>query len=240
MPFNNDRNGFVNEIYFIKRINNKKYLKLDYQLQRFISDLYDKVNEDSKIRCYKNKELQKYDILINIDDNIKRVSIKKGVKNFVHFLIENKMPRELVIWFLKYHYAAGTTNGSGWIRISIEEYKQNHQKEIDDINKFINQEYIIKKAIDRFIIFGRNSNEPMVSLKILYGLKGIIYIKYYYIYKRNLYSTAIHFSNLTYQPLSRCINGDYKYEKDRFISQIKWYNISDDIIEIMNMDATNL
>ena len=97
MSFNNDRNGFVNEIYFIKRINNKKYLKLDYQLQRFISDLYDKVNEDSKIRCYKNKELQKYDILINIDDNIKRVSIKKGVKNFVHFLIENKMPRELVI-----------------------------------------------------------------------------------------------------------------------------------------------
>lgn len=252
MPFNNDKNGFINEIAFVKRINNKKYPELDYQLQRFISDLYGKVNEDSIIRCYKNKELQKYDIFINIDDNIKRVSIKKGVKNsvhtepiseFVHFLIENKMPRELVIAFLKYHYADGTTNGSGQIRISIEEYKQNHQKEIDAINKFINQEHIIKKAIDRFIIFGRNSNEPVDV--IIYGVpEDFIWINRDNIYKilldkRNLYSTAIHFGSLTYQPLSRCINGNPKYEKDRFISQIKWYNISDDIIEIMNIDAIN-
>lgn len=52
--------------------------------------------------------------------------------------------------------------------------------------------------------------------------------------KRNIYSTSVHFSNLTYQSLNRCINKNPKYEKDRFISQIKWYNLCDDIIEQMN------
>ena len=94
-------------------------------------------------------------LYINIDDELKRISIKKGVKNsvhtepiseFIHFLIENKMPRKLVVFFLKYHYADGTTNGKGENRITAEEYKKTHQSQIDEINEFINQEHIIKKS----------------------------------------------------------------------------------------------
>ena len=33
--------------------------------------------------------------------------------------------------------------------------------------------------------------------------------------------------------MDRCLNYNEKYENKRFISQIKWYNIGDDIIEYM-------
>ena len=52
--------------------------------------------------------------------------------------------------------------------------------------------------------------------------------------KKDAYSSALHFGSLTYQVKNRCINRNPKYEGDRHIIQIKWYNISDDIIENMN------
>lgn len=247
MPFNNTKNGFSNEVDFVNKLDNKKYSELDYKLQLFIKDLYDDIKNDSQIECHKNESLQKYDIFIKIDNIVKRISIKKGVKNsvhiepiseFIHLLIENKMPRKLIISFLKYHYADGTINGVGENRMKIEDYKKLHQQEIDKINEFINQEHIIINAIERFVVKGRNSNESIDA--IIYGVpEDFIWIKRNDIYKilllkRKVYSTAIHFSSLTYQPLNRCINRNPKYEKDRFISQIKWYSLCDDIIEQMN------
>lgn len=247
MVFNNNSSGFYNEFEFVNKLNNKKYSELDYKLKLFIEDLYGDINSDNQIKCYKNHNLQKYDIIIKIDNNVKRISIKKGVKNsvhtepiseFIHFLIENQMPRNLIISFLKYHYADGTINGVGENRLKIEDYKKLHQKEIDKINEFINQEHIIMNVIERFVIKGRNSNESIDA--IVYGVpEDFIWIKRNDIYKiliakRKIYSTAIHFSSLTYQPLNRCINRNPKYEKDRFISQIKWYSLCDDIIEQMN------
>lgn len=252
MPFNNSKNGFQNETAFIKKINNKKFKTIDYNLQLFLQDIFDEVNDESKVECYKNDELQKYDIFIKIGEETKRISIKKGIKNsvhiepiseFVHFLITNNMPRNMVINFLKYHYADGSTNGKGEKRVAIEEYKKTHQNEIDEINKFINEEHILKKAIDRFVVQGRNSNEKIDG--ILYGVpEDFIWIKRDDIFnillnKKDEYSTSIHFSHLTYQPLNRCLNHNSKYEKGRYISQLKWYNISDDIIENMNISAEN-
>lgn len=247
MPFNNEKNGYVNEIEFVKKLNKKKYRDLDYNLQLFVKELYDEIDVNKEIKCYKNKELQKFDIIVEYNNIKKRISIKKGVKNsvhaepiseFVHFLIECKMPRNLVISFLKYHYADGTTNGTGDNRISTTEYKCDHQIELDEINKFINQESVINKVIERFIIKGRNSIYDIDA--IIYGvIDDFIWIKKDDIYKillskRHIYSSSIHFSSLFYQPLNRCINRNPKYEKDRFISQIKWYNLGDDIIEQMN------
>lgn len=248
MAFNSSKNGFQNETEFIKAINRKKKSEIDYYLQFFLTDLFGVIPEDSEVICYKNDEPQKYDIFIEIGKQKKRVSIKKGIKNsvhaepiseFVHFLMMNDMPRDMVINFLKYHYADGSTNGTGEKRISAQEYKKYHQKEIDEINEFINQEHILLKAIDRFIIQGRNSKEKIDA--VLYGVpEDFLWIKKEDIYrilleKKNDYSTSIHFSHLTYQPMDRCLNYNPKYEKSRFISQIKWYSICDDIIANMNL-----
>lgn len=247
MPFNSSKNGFQNEFEFIKKLNNKKFSDIDFNLQLFLEDIFPNINKNSLIKCYKNTNPQKYDIFIKIDNIIKRISIKKGVKNsvhtepiseFIHFLIENNMPKKLVINFLKYHYADGTTNGKGKNRQTIAEYKKLHQNEIDEINDFINQKEILIKAIDRFVIKGRNSKDDIDV--ILYGVpEDFLWIKSDDIYsilleKKDEYSSAIHFSSLTYQPLNRCLNYNPKYEKCRYISQLKWFNISDDIIENMN------
>lgn len=252
MPFNSSKNGFQNEMQFVKKLNNKKLKEIEYDLRLFIEDLYPKVDENDTIKCFKNKELQKGDIFISINDVVMSVSIKKGVKNsvhtepiseFIHFLIENKMPRDMVINFLKYHYADGTTNGKGKNRMTVEEYKVKNQDSIDEINKFINHKEILVKAIDRFVLLGRNSDKKIDA--VLYGVPGdFIWIKSQDVYKillkqKDKYSTSIHFSSLVYQPLNRCINGNPKYEKYRFISQLKWYNISDDVIENMNDNCMN-
>lgn len=247
MPFNSSSNGFENEVQFVFKLNNKKFKNINFGLQLFLEDLYGEINPEQSITCYKNKYLQKGDIFIKVNNKVKIISIKKGVKNsvhtepiseFIHFLIENKMPKEMVVNFLKYHYADGTTNGSGEERISVEEFKKNNQRCIDEINNFINKKEFLIKAIDRFVVVGRNSNKKIDA--ILYGVPDdFIWIKRKEIYNILLkhkedYSTSIHFSGLSYQPLNRCINRNEKYEKCRYISQIKWYNISDDVIEAMN------
>ena len=153
-------------------------------------------------------------------------------------MIENNIPRELVIEFLKYHYADGSTNGSGKIRLTSLEYKVNHQDEIDKINKFLNQDDFLIKSIDRFVVKGRNSKESIDT--IIYGtINDFLWIKTKDVYNILLkhkedYSTGIHFSNLFYQPLDRCINRNPRYESRRYISQIKWYSLFDDILENMN------
>ena len=247
MPFNNSKNGFENEDEFVKKLNNKKLKEIGFNLQLFLEDIFHKINENNIIKCYKNKKSQKNDIIININNITKRISIKKGVKNsvhtepiseFIHFLIENKMPKHMIINFLKYHYADGTTTGTGKTRQSITEYKKFHQKEINEINEYINKKHILIKAIDRFVTLGRNNTKKIDAL--IYGVPNdFIWIKRNDIYKillnsKEKHSSSIHFSSLTYQPLNRCLNYNKKYEKCRYISQLKWYNISDDIIENMN------
>ena len=250
MPFNSKSSGYQNETDFINNLNNKKIKNLSYNLQLFIKDLYENTNSESEVISYKDYKKKKFDIIIKIDNRIKRISIKKGIKNsvhsepiseMIHFLIKNKMPKHMTINFLKYHYADGSTNGTGNDRISADDYKKKYQDEIDEINIFLNKKEILKKAIDRFVINGRNSIYKIDA--ILYGVPNdFIWIKRDDIYKIlltkiNEYSTSIHFSHLTYQPMNRCLNHNPKYEKCRFISQIKWYNISDDIIENMNNNA---
>ena len=59
------------------------------------------------------------------------------------------------------------------------------------------------------------------------------------LFKKDIYSTAVHFGPLICQPKSRCLNYNPLYEKDRFCVQIKWYSLNDDIIEFMNNEVIN-
>lgn len=247
MVFNKDISGIQNEIEFVEKLNNKKVGELDPLFYCLIEDLYKEIDVNNIIKCWQNDEPQKSDIFISINNNIKGISIKKGVKNsihverisdFIHFLIENSISREVVISYLKYHYADGTTNGKGEVRLSVEEYKKEHQDEIDMINKSFNQVDIINKIIDRFILQGRHSTEKIDML--IYGVvNDFIWItaedvRKLILSKIDVYSTAVHFGSLTVQPMNRCLNRNPLYESKRFCVQIKWYNISDDIIENMN------
>jgi len=152
-------------------------------------------------------------------------------------LIEQKVDRKIILEYLKYHYADGSTNGKGNQRLSIEEYKKNNQRNIDKMNEIFNNEIIIKNAIERFVTKGKNTNEYIGA--IIYGeVNDFIWakketIEKVILSKKNTYSSAVHFGALTCQPKNRCLNYNASYEKDRYCVQIKWYNIFDDIIEFI-------
>lgn len=136
MVFNKDISGINNEIEFVNYLNNKKIFELNPMFYSFIKDLFIDLNNEYIITCWKNTKPQKTYIFICINNTTKNISIKKGIKNsvhverisdFVHFLIENNIDREIIIEYLKYQYADGTTNGTGKIRLSALNTK-NHIK----------------------------------------------------------------------------------------------------------------
>jgi len=248
----NSINGSENELEFVKYFNNRKISELNPMCRQFIENLFYITDENLVIKCWKNKYKQKSDIFIKINKEVKGISIKKGIKNsvhverisdFIHFLIENKVDRNIVIEYLKYHYADGSTNGKGEKRVSVEEYKKANQESINKINMVFKDENILKNAIDKFVIKGNNSTLYISAL--VYGeINDFIWItaddiKKVILRKKDIYLTGVHFGPLVCQPKNRCLNYNSKYEKDRFCVQIKWYSLFDDIIENMNNNVTN-
>jgi len=239
--------GSDNEFEFVKYLNGKKVSELNPMFRGLINELFLLQNEDFLIKSWRNHYNQKTDVFIRINGIMKGVSIKKGIKNsihverisdFVQFLIENKIDREIVVEYLKYHYADGSMNGTGYKRLSVEEYKISNQINIDKVNKAINNEKILKEAIDRFVIKGNNSNYYIDSI-IYSEVDDFIWatkneIKDIILSKKDIYSTAVHFGPMICQPKNRCLNYNPKYEKDRFCVQIKWYSLFDNIIENIN------
>lgn len=246
-------NGFANEYKFVEYLNGKRVGELNPLFRQLIDALFYGYNEDDIIKCWRNHLPQKSDIIIKIRNIIKGVSIKKGMKNsvhvdsiseFIHFLIDNGVERDIIIKFLKYHYADGTTNGSGTLRLSADEYKKQHQIDIDKINEVFNNDDLLKKAVNRFVVRGNNSSYDINAL--VYGeVDNFLFLMPDEIIdiilsKKDLYSSAVHFGPLICQPKSRCLNRNPLYEKDRFCVQIKWYSLNDDIIEYMNNNVVNL
>ncbi len=247
IKFNKNINGFQNELEITRELNNKMVKELNPLHRSFIEDLFADINDSDLIKCIIDDSNKKHDIIISIKNEQGYVSIKKGIKNsvhvegissFIHFLIQNHVKRDVVKEYLKYHYADGSTNGTGKNRLSVEEYKKDNQEKIDMINVEINNKDLLIKAIDRFVLKGNISDKTIDA--ILFGVSDdFIWIKKEDIIKvilskKDIYSSAVHFGPLTIQPLDRCLNYNSKYDKRRFCVQVKWYNLADDIIEFMN------
>ena len=241
-------NGIKNEYLFIDAINNKRIKELNFLLQEMILFLFPKINDNLIIKCYKNVEYEKGDICIKIGCRVKYISIKTGHKNSVHcetlekfkkFLKNININKKVIEEIVKYQYGDGTIDGTGKVRKSVLEYKLENQTSISLINKEINRPYILKKIINRFIIQGTQWHTHKIDL-LVYGTPEDFFfitpkeIYSYILSKRDIESSAIHFSFLTFQPMSRVLDYNEKMEYMRHWIQIKWYNLEDNIIELMN------
>lgn len=239
--------GNNNEFEFVKYLNGKKVSELNPMFRGLIDELFSLQNEESLIKSWRNHYNQKTDVFIKINGVMKGISIKKGIKNsihverisdFIHFLIQNVVEKEIIIEYLKYQYADGSTNGKGLKRLSVEEYKKYNQTNIDKVNRVFNKEKILNEVVERFITKGNNSDYYIDA--IVYGeVYDFVWaskddIRNIILSKKDIYSTAVHFGPIICQPKNRCLNYNPKYEKDRFYVQLKWYNLFDDIIENMN------
>ena len=240
--------GVRNEYLFIEQINNKKLGELTFLIQELILFLFPYIKKDSIIKCYKNIEYEKGDIVIQVGCIKKYVSIKMGHRNSVHcesvkkfkkFLERLNISKQTINEILRYQYADGTVNGTGNFRKSAIEYKENNKESIELINKELNNPKTIQKIVNRFIIQGTQWNTHKIDL-LVYGTPEDFFfitpkeIHTFIMNKRNVKSSAIHFSCLTIQPLSRVLNYNKKFEYMRHWIQIKWYNLEDNIIELMN------
>lgn len=242
----NEINGFKNEEMFAKHLNGKKVKELYPNYQEMIIELFGYVNFNSYLKCWVDHDRKKYDIIIKLDGKYRRLSIKKGINNsvhsegissFIHFLIENHVPRDIIIKYLKYHYSDGSTNGKGTKRISSMEYKKLYPDDVKAINDCFKNKELLEKCIYRFILQGTNSKVPIDGL--VYGVVD----DFIFISKKNILKillkhadvnhNGVHFSDLFCQAKAKNLNNNPKYKKDRFCIQIKWFNVFDCILENM-------
>lgn len=245
--------GKRNEYLFIYKLNNKRVSELDYLLRDMIESIFDDINPSDIIKCFKLFEYEKPDICIVVKNQKKYISIKKGIRNSVHgekidkfirYLKKINVNEEVINCILKYHYADGTIDGSGRIRQSLQDYKKEHYDEIKFINDSINKRDIVESIINRFLIQGTQTHTNKVDI-LVYGTPN----DFFYILKEDIYnfmlsklnyqSSAVHFSCLTFQPMSRVLDYDESKQERRQAIQIKWYNLEDNIIEIMNQKLLN-
>lgn len=238
------KEGYYNEFNFINKLNCKFLYQLNDSFIDMLQRIYDnKLDMNDYILCWKSFKTDKSDIIININNVKKYISIKNGKNNSVHleplsdficFLKENNISDDLIKVYYNYHYACDDFGN----RISIKEYQKNHFNEIAEFNKVINKKIILLKAINRFLFIGTHAYNNKVN-GIIYGnIDNFIYVSSSEVINYLLNETAdfdsIHFSLLTLQPWTRNLNFNDKYEYRRNYVQVKWYRLEEIIKKIKN------
>ena len=237
--------GFENEDELIEYLNSKKIKDLNSNMKDFIFFIFGNIDEENIIQATSGKSGQKPDMIITINNVIKRISIKKGTGNSVHqekvdvfveFLESINISNETINKLLKFHWGDGTSDGTGSQRISSSDYKQQFPEEIEMINKEFNKEKNIKEFIYRFIMQGKSDDYDIVDA-LYYGnvneghwaSKDEI-IKYVV---NNIFNlNSIHFGPLTYQIWNRCLNFNPNTENRRRVMQVKWGSLLNDLLII--------
>jgi len=237
--------GFQNENDLLGYFANKKFEDLNVNLKKFILFLFPQVQNADLIKVSGGKKGQKPDIVITVNNVKKNVSIKIGSGNSVHqedidlfmdFLTTLEISEQAKVELLKYHWADGSIDGSGKIRVSSAEYKKVHEEEIALINNELNRVEPLKRLIDRILFKGKSNDYDKVDV-IYYGninnghwasKEEIIN----YIITNKFNANSIHFGPLSYQIWNRCLNFNPKTENRRNVMQVKWGSLLQDLINI--------
>ena len=245
--------GFQNENDLILHLNEKKIYELNDNLKRFIHFLFGNLNQNETIHAFSGINGQKPDIIIRINNNIKKVSVKIGNGNSVHqeniglfmkYLSSIGVSKNILIELLKFHWADGTIDNTGNYRYSSAEYKNEHENEINLINSELNNPNFLLKLVTRILFQGKLDTFDIVD---------VIYYGNYkeghwassdeildYIVSNQFHSDSVHFGPLHYQIWNRCLNFNPKTENRRNIMQIKWSSLLQDIINIERNRKNNV
>lgn len=237
--------GFQNEDELIEYLNNRKIKDLNKNMKDFICFLFGNIDEESIIQATTGKSGQKPDMIITINNKIKKISVKKGTGNSVHqekvdvfieLLTTMDIPSEIISKLLYFHWGDGTVDGTGTERISAPQYQKQFPEEIAKINEEFNKEKHLKKFIYRFILQGKSCEYDIID-SLYYGNvnEGHWASKdeiIEYIISKTFSLDSIHLGPLTYQTWNRCLNFNPKTENRRNIMQIKWGSLLVDLLKI--------
>ena len=239
--------GIDNEFMFVMALNRKKVKELNPLLYDLINAIFPFIDDGMEIKAWRNHYNQKTDVLIKINNIVRRISIKMGSRNsiheeplssFVEFLEKNGISKEVINKYLLFHFGDGTINGKGKTRYDSKYLRKRIYREIGYVNNYFNNNSLVKKLCDRFIIKGLIYNDCIDAL--VYGTPDdFLWIKKDDIYKImakriNDYCSSPHFGFLVIQPLNRCLNYNSNSEYARYKVQLKWYTLFDDIFWFYN------
>ena len=242
--------GFKNEKRLIKSLNNKYFSGLNPNLQRLISQSFQKYED--LILCTSQAGQNKSDIKIQIGSESHSYSVKMGRGNSVHqeplgdFLYflekEHRLSTTIKAHIQSFIWADGTVNGLGKInnRISAKKFKKQNSKVIKEIQTYFDG--IKRPLIERFLINGIKSNSSAEFIYYGTAKKGIVCKSsdvVDWIVTRKSRAT-LHIGKLTFQAWNRNIKGKKKAEKKRGIVQVKWGGLKKDIQEIAKVNLGKL
>lgn len=226
--------GFQNEWDFFYYLNNKKVGEVNSMFKEFLKENFSDINDNMIITSYVNLNKTKEDIWIKIGEERKSISIKMGksntmhseyIYNFTDYLEKEKVSPKIINIILEYFFADGTRNGSGTRKLTFPDYKRKIKRKISKVNKyFIKHEELLIKLINRFVIGKTDILIHGTISDFTYITKEEI-INFLINVKKDP-SSAIHFSHLLFSVRSR------NNEIDKFILQIKWYSLKEDIDSI--------
>lgn len=226
--------GFQNEWDFFNYLKGKRVGEVNTLFKEFLQKNFSNINDEMKISAYVNLNREKEDIWIKVGKEKKSISIKMGKTNTVHneyiysftnYLAKEKVPLKIINIILEYFFADGTHDGSGARRITFPDYKLKIKRKIKKVNKyFMKNEDLLIKLVKRFVIGKTDILIHGTVEDFSYVTKDEI-IKFLVECKSDPSST-IHFSHLIFAAKS------HNNQIDKFILQIKWYNLGDDIAKI--------
>ena len=243
--------GYQNEEDFVNLFNGKYLSELDSNSQQFVKELFgDVMDNEERIKSWKNKVNQKADIFIKYKNLIRRISLKCGNSNSIHqeqiqdfklYLEKLGIPYNVISKYTSYQYGY-RRNEEGELdfskSLSSEEYKALYQEEIDIFNQTINRTRMIVDMIDRFIVRGRNSDYEIDAL-ICGTINDYVWLMKNDIYdlilsKRCMDFTSPHIACMTIGPKKRNLERNSKNAKDRYIVCIRWNFLKESIIDFKN------
>ena len=236
--------GFLIEIETKNIFNNKKYCELADKHKKMINTMFGPdISDDTLIKSDLCEEYSKPDIYIEIGNIRKYISIKSGTCNSVHseelktlilYLRSIGISKRTQKTLLLFHYGDGTLDGTGEKRYWCEDLMKIMKKDIEIMNKELNDKEVIKKMMYRFVFAGvhnpnlvvdyiyfvRDKSETLTSREDLLNLV---------LNREHDYITKPQIGPMTVQPYLRDVNRVSKHPYKREIVQIKWNGLKGDV-----------
>ena len=239
MIFNETNNlGIANEIKFALYFDKKQVKELNKNSQELLYHLFDNLQKDDYIECWKSKFNEKADIKIKINGNIKGVSIKIGKNNSVHqehiislsnYLLNIGVSKEIIAKLQAYIY--GYLNG---VQVNAKTYKEKKNMDIIALKNSLSDLYIKINLIIRFLFKGKESQ--------IYDADAIIHgspENYLWATKSEILKYLIDYLdgntiNVKIGPLfiqcrNRNLRNNLKSKYAEEYIQVKWYNLRKDL-----------
>lgn len=226
--------------------NHRKVLDLNPSQQKLIRAAFPSCKEDDMIVSGICDRFSKPDIYLQIGEEKHYVSLKSGqsttvhvekLKPFVLFLRELGLSVSAQKTLLRFHYGDGTMDGTGEVRLGVEELYPRMMKEIAALNEELNQRKFVLAALDRCLFQGGPSHDIEAEF-IAYGDPS------YFIFasKKELIDSVLwsryrnfhvpHIGPIVLRPFARDIQRKSKQPDKRHAVSCGWPNLLSDIQRI--------